>query len=90
LINTNKINLKVNKWVERDWQSVYGLFSVCQGVLRLIYRLWAGLTAALKDYLDRNLKDYLGGVSYVFPFTLVYVSFMFYGSIRALTEAIRI
>jgi hypothetical protein len=56
----------------------------------LIYGLWAGLMAALKDYLDRNLKDCLGGVSYVFPFTLVYVSFMFYGSIRALIEAIRI
>ena len=88
LINMNKLDLKVNKWVERDWQSVYGLFSVCQGVLRLIYGPWAGLTAALKDYLDRNLKDCLGGVSYVFPFTLVYVSFMFYGSIRALIEAI--
>jgi hypothetical protein len=46
--------------------------------------------AALKDYLDRNLKDYLGGVSYVFPFTLIYVSFMFYGSIKVLIEAIRI
>jgi hypothetical protein len=90
LIDTNKLDLKVNEWVERDWRSVYGLFSVCQGVLRLIYGPWAGLTAALKDYLDRNLKDCLGGVSYVFPFTLVYVSFMFYGSIGALTEAIRI
>jgi hypothetical protein len=56
----------------------------------LIYRPWAGLTAALKDYLDRNLKDYLKGVSYVFPFILVYVSFMFYGSIRALIKAIQI
>jgi hypothetical protein len=46
--------------------------------------------AALKDYLDRNLKGYLGGVSYVFPFILVYISFMFYDSIRALIEAIRI
>jgi hypothetical protein len=46
--------------------------------------------AALKDYLDCNLKDYLGGVSYIFPFTLVYVSFMFYGSIGALIEAIQI
>jgi hypothetical protein len=46
--------------------------------------------AALKDYLDRDLKDYLGGVSYIFPFILIYVSFMFYGSIRALIEAIRI
>ena len=46
--------------------------------------------AALKDYLDRNLKDYLGGVSYIFPFTLVYISFIFYGFIRALTEAIQI
>jgi hypothetical protein len=46
--------------------------------------------AALKDYLNRNLKGYLGGVSYVFPFTLVYVSFMFYSSIGALTEAIQI
>jgi hypothetical protein len=36
------------------------------------------------------LKDYLRGVSYIFPFTLVYISFMFYGSIRALIEAIRI
>jgi hypothetical protein len=36
------------------------------------------------------LKDYLGGVSYVFPFILVYVSFMFYGFIGVLTEAIRI
>jgi len=44
--------------------------------------------AALKDYLDRNLKDYLRGVSYIFPLTLVYISFMFYGSIRALIEAI--
>jgi len=46
--------------------------------------------ADLEDYLERNLKGYLGGVSYIFPFTLVYTSFMFYGSIRALTEAIRI
>jgi hypothetical protein len=44
--------------------------------------------AALKDYLDCNLKDCLGGVSYVFPFIFVYVSFMFYGSIEALMEAI--
>jgi hypothetical protein len=56
--------------------------------LRLIYGLWAGLTAALKDYLDRNLKDCLGGVSYIFPFILVYISFMFYGFIGALIEAI--
>jgi hypothetical protein len=46
--------------------------------------------AALKDYLDCNLKDCLGGVSYIFPFTLVYVSFMFYSSIGALIKAIRI
>jgi hypothetical protein len=52
--------------------------------------MWAGLTADLKDYLERNLKGYLRGVSYIFPFTLVYVSFMFYGFIRALTEAIQI
>jgi hypothetical protein len=84
----NKLDLKVNEWVERDWRSVYSLFLVCQGVLRLIYGLWAGLTAALKDYFDRNLKDYLGGVSYIFTLTLVYISFIFYGSIRALTEAI--
>jgi hypothetical protein len=44
--------------------------------------------AALKDYLDCNLKGYLGGVSYIFPFTLVYVSFMFYGSIKVLMKAI--
>jgi hypothetical protein len=44
--------------------------------------------ADLEDYLGRNLKGYLGGVSYVFPFILVYISFMFYGSIRALIEAI--
>jgi hypothetical protein len=44
--------------------------------------------AALKDYLDRNLKDYLRGVSYIFPFTLVYISFIFYNSIKALIEAI--
>jgi hypothetical protein len=44
--------------------------------------------AALKDYLNCNLKDCLEGVFYIFPFTLVYVSFMFYGSIGALTEAI--
>jgi hypothetical protein len=44
--------------------------------------------AALKDYLDCNLKDYLGGVSYVFPFILVYISFIFYGFIKALIEAI--
>jgi hypothetical protein len=50
--------------------------------------LWAGLIAALKDYLDCNLKDYLEGVSYIFPFILIYVSFMFYSSIRALIEAI--
>jgi hypothetical protein len=36
------------------------------------------------------LKDYLGGVSYIFPFILVYISFIFYSSIRALIEAIRI
>jgi hypothetical protein len=28
LIDMNKLDLKVNEWVERDWQSVYGLFSV--------------------------------------------------------------
>jgi hypothetical protein len=28
LIDTNKLDLKVNEWVERDWQSVYGSFSV--------------------------------------------------------------
>jgi hypothetical protein len=44
--------------------------------------------ADLEDYLERNLKGCLRGVSYVFPFILVYVSFMFYGSIRALIEAI--
>jgi hypothetical protein len=46
--------------------------------------------AALKDYLDCNLEDYLGGVSYIFPLTLIYISFMFYDSIRALIEAIQI
>jgi len=29
LIDTNKLDLKVNEWVERDWQNVYGSFSVC-------------------------------------------------------------
>jgi hypothetical protein len=33
----------------------------------MIYRPWAGLTAYLRDYLKRNLKDYLRGVSYIFP-----------------------
>jgi len=46
--------------------------------------------ADLEDYLKRNLKGYLEGVSYIFPFILIYVSFMFYGSIRALMEAIQI
>jgi hypothetical protein len=46
--------------------------------------------ATLKDYLDCNLKGYLKGVSYVFPFILIYISFIFYGFIRALIEAIRI
>jgi hypothetical protein len=44
--------------------------------------------ATLEDCLEYNLKGCLGGVSYVFPFILVYVSFMFYGSIGALMEAI--
>jgi hypothetical protein len=46
--------------------------------------------ANLEDYLKRNLKGYLGGVSYVFFFILVYIFFIFYGSIKALIEAIRI
>ena len=33
----------------------------------MIYRLWTGLTATLKDCLKRNLKGCLKGVSYVFP-----------------------
>jgi hypothetical protein len=44
--------------------------------------------ATLEDCLEYNLKGCLGGVSYVFLFILVYVSFMFYGSIGALMEAI--
>jgi len=62
----NKLDLKVNKWVERNWRSIYGLLSACQNVLQIIYRLWIRLTAYLRDYLDRNLKDCLKGVSYVF------------------------
>ena len=44
--------------------------------------------ATLEDCLEYNLKGCLGGVSYVFPFTLIYVSFIFYGSIKALIKAI--
>ena len=53
--------------MERDWQSVCDSFSARQNVLRITYGPWTGLTAYLKDYLNRNFKDCLRGVSYVFP-----------------------
>ena len=49
LINTNKLNLKVTEWVERDWRSIYGLLMACQKAVRYIYGPLEGRTAYLTD-----------------------------------------
>ena len=67
---------------------IYGLLEGCTAYLRpvrrpygLFYGILIGLTTNLKHHLEGSLDGTLGEISYVF-------SFVFYGPVKAITEAI--